>query len=561
MRPGDPVWTEKVEEQEIAQDPLAMNRVMNRLLEDLLPGITTISPRARYISHHLWAARDVIQRDNPESRPEFLEGMYQRERILLLVSVRHDQADFEEQRNHKEIVGIREGRKIIDREEDPLSLDFRFFANRGGSFGQAYIGPLKTMGLLEIDEATGFESPTEQGEEIAEAYAELANESGLAEISQEKSISQDKLSNLPYDQCLCQICEPDAPDRNTLRDLYLGRSAPAGHRTSSHSRGRSLLLLLHLADRTSDETSLSPSMFLDACYFGTIETEDGLISANIPKNLKAQATRWKVLRAHDYLTYAAEVVFEAWLDYLETNERDATISNFVKNALSSTTLEKLESNCDINDVDPSTPFSTLLNGIWPNATVEDVVYGEEKASVSMDDSVSEHNLDAALTSAKEEKDWPEVHAQWPRLTLAMALRFGSPKEKEPDAWSWMASHTEKDLSPARFLKKIKELLWESATVEDFISWFIQQYVINQAMEVRNQRSSGSNLGRGWFEKRGGHWEKTRDYSAGHWSARFNSARSVLRDLAYLNPNPKENNITADGLGALEEAKIGETDAN
>ena len=68
MQSGDPVWTEKVEESEIVQDPLAIKRVTNRLLGDLLPGITTITPRARYIAHHAWAIWDIEQREDPETR-------------------------------------------------------------------------------------------------------------------------------------------------------------------------------------------------------------------------------------------------------------------------------------------------------------------------------------------------------------------------------------------------------------------------------------------------------------------------------------------------------------
>lgn len=551
MRPGDPVWTEKVEEQDLAQDPLAMNRVINRLLEDLLPGITTISPRARYISHHLWAAKDVLQRENPESQPQFHEGMYQRERILLLVSVQHDESDTTDQRNHQEIVGSRKGRKIITRDDDPLQLDFRFFANRAGSFGQAYTGPLKTMGLLEVDEVSGFEVPTDQGEDIARAYGELADASGLASIAQQDSIAQSELSQLPVEQCLCQVCEPNAPDRGPLRDLYLGRTSPTGYRTSARSRGRSLLLFLHLARRTPDGTNLTPGQLLDGCYFGSIETEDGFIPADIPSHLSAQASRWKVLRAHDYLTFATEVVFEAWLAYLEANPHDATIPGFKQEAVSDTVLEGLEARCNVENLEPTTSLSEFLTGIWPDSSATAFLQGDEVVHVPITDSMSEYSLDAALDTARSEQRWTDVHATWPCLTLAMALRFSMPSGEDYDAWEWMTSHTESDLSPARFRKELKHLLSNDGTLEEFFAWFIEGYVINQAEEVRRERARDSTTFRGWFEPKGGHWEKTRDYSAGHWSARFYSARSVLRDLALLDPSPGSGRITSDAEAVLE----------
>ena len=68
MKPGDPRWIARIDEGEGAQDPLGMDRVTNRLLGDLMPGITTISPRPRYIAHHLWALRDTAESKNPNSR-------------------------------------------------------------------------------------------------------------------------------------------------------------------------------------------------------------------------------------------------------------------------------------------------------------------------------------------------------------------------------------------------------------------------------------------------------------------------------------------------------------
>lgn len=561
MRPGDPLWTEKVEERDLAQDPLAMNRVMNRLLEELLPGITTISPRARYISHHLWAARDVIRQENPASRAEFLAGMYQRERILLLVSVLHDEADTNDERNHQEIVGIREGRKIIDWDDDPLPLDFRFFANRGGSFGQAYIGPLKTMGLLEIDEESGFEVPTDKGEELADAYDTLAQSSGLARFAQQESIAQAKLRKLPFDQCLCQVCESESPDRTPLRDHYLGRTPPAGFRTSARSRGQTLLLLLHLTHRLEDDEILGPGTFLDSCYFETIKIDESYKEIDIPNRLSSQAARWKVVRAHDYLTFAAEVVFEAWLAYLETNELDATLAGFKRESLSREVLDHLESYCDVENLEPTTPLSILLEGVWPDGTTEAMLQGEEVATVPMVNPLSEHSLDAALESARDQEDWTQVHAQWPRLTLAMALRFSYPTNEDHDAWAWMTSHTQADLSPARFREELIDLLRKAKTIEDFFEWFINDYVVLQAEEVRRQRATGSTEFRGWFENRGGHWEKTRDYSAGHWSARFYSARSILRDLGLLHPNPSKTQLSSDGEAVLQEDLLGATNAS
>ena len=120
MKPGDPRWTARIDEDEGAQDPLGMNRVTDRLLRDLMPGITTISPRPRYIAHHLWALRDTAESENPSSRVQLIRGLYQRERIVLLAGKYHAQSD--SNKAHTGLIGSSTAGGIIATDDDVMDF-------------------------------------------------------------------------------------------------------------------------------------------------------------------------------------------------------------------------------------------------------------------------------------------------------------------------------------------------------------------------------------------------------------------------------------------------------
>jgi len=561
MNVGDPVWTEKVEERDLAQDPLATNRVMNRLLRDLLPGITTISPRARYLSHHLWALRDIAQHVKPESRSEFLEEMYCRERVLLLASALHDKADNEETRTHRNIVGIERGREIINDETDLFTLDFRFLSTSGGSFGQAYNGPLKTLGLLTEHEESDFEVLTDQGSQVAQSYATLANSTGLVETVRQDSVTNSEIARLAPVHCLCQVCEPTAPDRSLLREVYLGELHPDGYETSAQARRKSLLLLLNFIQQLENDDNVGPGSFLDSCYFRASKTKEGVTPIEIPDHLLSETSQWKVLRAHDYLAFVSEVLLEAWLAYLESDESESTREGFKQKLHSQEVLGKLRSITGIETFDLTTPLSVLASNLWPDCSAQTIIEQTEIVPAEIADPMSEYTIDAALNSARSQEDRPTVYASWPCLILAVALRFSTLTGKDENAWAWMTSQTQQDLSPARLQESLKSFLSEGITFREFVEWFVDEYVILQAEKTRREKANDSIAFRGWFESQGNHYKKTRDYRASHWSTRFNSACSILRDLALLDPTPDTMQVTSDGLAALDPNAFGGADVS
>jgi len=555
MRVGDPLWTARPEESEGAQDPLGMTRVMNRLLRELLPGITTISPRPRYIAHHLWALRDVAERDDPESRAQLVRGLYARERVFLLAGVRHGQGDTPT--SHTNLVGARTANRLFGDDSDSIRLDFSFLSNRSGSYGQNYVGPLQTMGLVDTPEDAVFEQVTERGAPIADAYGQVAERADLAAVAAGDELSIAALDAIASELCPCAVSAADAPDQDALRSLYVGRDPPDAYAEQARMRRETLALILHTARVGGEAATLSPANLLDACYYGTMRVDGELIDATVPSGLADAAARWKALRTHDYFRYATEAALVSWLAYLKrTDEADASLEAFKQQVRADAVCERIPEMIDSDvTVTPTTPLRTLTTAMWPDTTA-DTLFGDEPGTpVEMSHPASEHSLDAVLKTALNSSDWDAVAAAWPCLLVSVALRFAAPTGPDADAWAWLRSHTQDDLSPVRFRDHLRAHVADEASIRDFIDWMIDTYVIERGVEIAAEKGGGGSS-RGYFERTGAGWRRVRDHSPGHWGARFGSAVSVLRDLALLSPDTAKEEVTPAGVELLEAESTG-----
>ncbi len=550
MRQGDPRWTARVDEEEGAQDPLGMTRVTDRLLRDLLPGITTISPRPRYIAHHLWALADVAEREEPASRPQLMQGMYQRERVLLLAGTWHARSDANT--SHTNLVGARTAHKLVGSDEGSIGLEFSFSSNRSGSYGRNYVGPLQTMGLVDTPDGAEFEAPTERGAVIAVAYGTVASETDLAGLATGDRITFDQLDSVTPQLCPCNVSEVDAPDREPLRDLYLGRDPPEAFAAQARTRRETLGLILHLARLGGDTVPLESERLLNICYYGAVRIEDEVVDADVPAGFSDTAARWKVFRAHDYFAFAVEALLTSWLAYLKrTEEADASLTEFKQQARSDAVCDRIAEQIGMSTLTPDTPLSAVLAAMWPDSTLSGLQEETTVAAVPMTHAASEDTLDSALQAALSESDWIGVYAAWPCLLLALSLRMASQTDSEAAAWGWLRSRTQSDLSPVRLREHLLMHLEAERSFEGFIDWFIDEYIITRGTEIAAGKGDGVTASRGYFEQTATGWRHVRDHTPWHWQARFDSAVTVLRDLALLDPDTSTTTVTPDGIALLD----------
>jgi hypothetical protein len=206
---------------------------------------------------------------------------------------------------------------------------------------------METMGLTTAEEGDQYRTLTERGEKLAEAYQELIDAFEVREFLDQGAVAREKLQPLGDTLCLCEVCTPDAPDRDRLRDVYIPPESTDPSRVNDSLRAQSLQILLTLTNQLDDGTAFTSTALVDACYYGTIETAGGYQPVRIPDHLSAHAARWGALRAHDYFGYATEAVLEGWLAFIDAQpQTDATIEQFQNRVIASDVCEQLSTQLD-----------------------------------------------------------------------------------------------------------------------------------------------------------------------------------------------------------------------
>ncbi len=89
------------------------------------------------------------------------------------------------------------------------------------------------MGLVDTPDDALFEQVTERGEPIADSYVNVAEQTNLTKLAASEQISLTELDAIVSDLCPCAVSEADAPDREALRALYVGRDPPEKYATKT----------------------------------------------------------------------------------------------------------------------------------------------------------------------------------------------------------------------------------------------------------------------------------------------------------------------------------------
>ena len=67
----DPIWNKQIKEFDRALDPLGVNKVNDRMMNELLRGITTLTSRARYYSFYVWVIDQIRKKKLASTLSQF----------------------------------------------------------------------------------------------------------------------------------------------------------------------------------------------------------------------------------------------------------------------------------------------------------------------------------------------------------------------------------------------------------------------------------------------------------------------------------------------------------
>jgi len=512
----DPVWNKPIEESDRALDPLGMNRVTDRLLNDLLSGITTLTRRARYYSFYTWLIGKLSKDPSINTVSDFKRNFYDAERIFMLACLAHEEKSGDHE-NHKSIFGSDKGRRIWKETGRNIDLNFRYFGNKLGGYGQAYQGSLTNIGLVETTDDALYERPTDIGKLVSREFDKLINKTDFLNFSKKKSIKKGTLLKIGNNICLCRLKDKDSSDREILKSIFFGLSPNFEKNPTIKLRKESLFLILFVIDNLSKyKINITDQYFLDSCYFNEVNDKNEIVDISIPDSINETKIYWKIFRSNDYFSFSLE--------------SDESLIQFCKVSGISVSYKELL-NMPLIDV---INFLSEINGIKnfnQNPVQSSKLFDENS---KMNSIFNEHKVTNAIELGlhSDKFNHYEVLGSWSALMLAVYMRFyWMRKDKK---WVWLIRHTYGDISSARIIEEIEiHIRNKSFSFENFLDWLIKEYVIKRANEVFLGKYSSESRPKSFFHQEGKFYKQDREYFAGYRNTRFNSVITILEDLGLV----------------------------
>jgi hypothetical protein len=536
-------WTEKVTST-TSRDPLGLaNRVSQRLVQQLLFGITAIGNRARYYSYSLWAVYDVMRREKPLSHKQLAEGIYWRDGAFVAACLIHHKAEGYEidgavGRNECSAY-LRHAGKLID-----LASVKHIESNPEGGFGLNYKGSLINLGFIRpvYTDESQQDTVYEVSQQPAIVHMVSSFEQSIKDTTFYRKyactrtpVPEDVLAKFGSKVCLCLLDKDTAPERDILRDVLFERiedfHAPRSYRPSS------LRLILYCAKRCSElRVPLSESQFRTMVYYSQYssqpdESDVEAKSITLNTGLDDIHNRWRWFFMHHYFSNALEGLFIIVLN---------TLSEYEDTGLTLDAVLSLLGSRDMTDCLGQIVGSLAVR---PETTVKaflDRVFGKHSTGVdspwellSADSPVSEEQVVRGLADAINASRAEGVA----RCLVTLLVLLERCRRLEQDRyWGWALAASredpDRDISAPILYLHLKALRkdWLSMTLTEFLTLVIRRFVVEQHELMVPEKTAGTS----WLTFDDGRlfYENPFD-GPSPGSSRFGSALQTLCDLGLM----------------------------
>jgi hypothetical protein len=294
------------------------------LTDHLMPGIITMTDRARYYAIYCWILWHIEHEENPKSQTEFLSAFQRREAAIALATIIGDP--------NASPVGKRAVEKQLAkaRDENEVLLAFQVLpSNRLGGYGQYYAGCLYALGLTHRPDGTFDRVTPGFAEDLARSvHATLATTPYVA-----KSLfTQPRLPLKSLEQSserlgLDAIRKPyAATERTLLINLLFGfnQKQPS---FEAVRRCESLARMLEILDKYQEAgvavvpDQLDLQLLYGPTYFNSLISADGNeeVESGVVTSFASCDEQWQQFCLQQYLTQAIEILLASVLEVISRN--------------------------------------------------------------------------------------------------------------------------------------------------------------------------------------------------------------------------------------------------
>ncbi len=537
----DPQWTEPDYPWGSARDALRTQAAGDTILEDLLPGINTVTQRARYYSFWAWVLYEFINADLPgHTQRDFYEWLRPKEAMLILGYLSH---------GHKTgAVGTDQGHEVWQNgERDFYPLNWKSLGSvNGGAYQANYSGALEDMNIVAGDTDPSH-SPVlklqkPMGVRLAEAYARAV---GNAEYRNRywhaDRVPRSVVEDFASVGCLCEASRfPE--ERQALIDAFFRFDTVD---TRARRRLDSLGLFLDIVDQARgmplDERSMRAVL-----YFRSYGTDHVYAPRG---NLTDPADRWRVFQLRQYYVFAVECLWTLFLARIRNRSR--TPEEYLDWLFGEVDLDALGERYGVRW--PTRDLSELTLGQFHDA-LEDAEPAARfgPGTSALNDGLNEHALYVALAGRAPDED----ANRWAGNGLLMLglLRRRCQGWREDAGWSAYAGGGD-HLSIDAYLAHVRRATDEGWTMARWLSWLHERYLWLRHRQVALEKMMVRGRDPVLFE-----WEEGRFRGLGEDRPKMNNPRfaNTLRILEDLELVRRESavdwltySLTPDGADVLQ----------
>lgn len=316
-----PQWTDEITKTVVTgEDHLGVDSAATTYQQWLIPGVITTTDHARYYSFYAWVLhRFIFAPDSSRLLKDFRGVFYKRHEAALIAASYSHHKD-------KGVLGGLVGSgtnnskaRTMWENGAAVSLDFNYFQNDLGGFGQYYRTVMQEMGIVGEQEGPKWiYSLTDRGKQLAEAYEQsiegtaylnaLKKHGTLEKVSRAHATEYGELG------CICPESLSKGADRELLRDAFF-RFDQADDDNPHVRRRLALGVVLDIV--RGGNGKFDRGLLWSALYLGQYAKGQNYVPA---AQLASWAGRWRMVVVRQLYSFGLQSLWAAFLLHLREQE-------------------------------------------------------------------------------------------------------------------------------------------------------------------------------------------------------------------------------------------------
>ena len=537
---SEPKWIEKIYSENTGEDFIGLRSVATNITTYLLPGIITITPRARYYSFYSWLLHEYEDHHPPKST--LASFIKRREQIFALANFIFD-TSYGYGDGTTGMIGKIKIRQHVwdigDSKDIPLIVDDYVAAHYGG-FGQ-YSGVMRSLEIIRDSEEVGTDldllpKSIKLADGFQDAikdtrYYQKRNEFDLADTIPLKVLME-------YGEKCYLSGLADAPDASPILETLFGMDEkyilpePQTDIPTFGNMGGSLALMLEMLDQS--EKAFDDQVFRDSIMYGLC-TDFRYFQPS--KNLEAFIANWRMFQLREYYVFA---IYEFWIYFLDVLRTNGPFNFDVFRSYLDNQIN-LSDGANIIGIElPVSKPSEITIADFLHALVQQSEIVCNELSEGCEIYVNQYNVKANekyIQSLLDSGDYQNREGRFMHAWFILASTYlrlkGVKSGDNKNAWYWAREGGARRRSMALFVHQMDIYIDQNKSLLQVLEWLFRDYVLAQHTITALEKWRQRNVNTFHFSYENGVYEWIKMDTNTYTASRFFQANSMIRDLGLV----------------------------